>query len=327
MVEVEYEDKYWFEELFYRDVESWMSADIACCDHCYDDFLSEWPLAYEAEDAKFQCNSIDMDLFYSGSRLQDWYTKDEFDYFIRKIECPRCGSPLEYNIWCYELPFRVDPDFEQHTVELNRIRKETPFLLLTNPFAQKVHAAINQLGSMCISEEIFFPLFRARVIDPKLDITWSASEFTFPPKEYVVEGRYNHAGLPALYLASDAQTCFYELRNTDCMIAKLTITQPLKILDLTREYGRDEEEQESLFNTLVYSAFMSAKQDEYGWHKPMYVFTRFVRDCALQAGFDAIKYHSTRSNSSFNIVLLSSNNAPLESIVIEEWSKFLELKL
>ncbi|QZA76380.1 RES family NAD+ phosphorylase [Deefgea tanakiae] len=322
MPEVEYEDKYWFEELFYRDVESWMSADIACCDHCYDDFLASWPLAYGAEDAKFQCNSIDMDSFYSGSRLQDCYTKDEFDYFIKKIECPRCGSPLKYNIWCYELPFMVDPEFEQHAVELDRVRKETPFLLLTNPFAQKVHTAICELGSTYTPEIVLAPLFRARAIDPKVKTEWLATEFSYPPKEYVGEGRYNHAGLPALYLASDAQTCFYELRNVDCMIAKLTITQPLKILDLTREYGRDEEEHESLFSTLAYSAFMSARQDETGWHKPMYVFTRFVRDCALQAGFDAIKYHSTRSNSSFNIVLLSDNSVPLESIVIEEWSNY-----
>ncbi len=299
-----------------------MNADIACCDYCHDDFLNEWPLAYGAEGARFQCNSIDMETFYYGSRLQDFYTKEEFDYFIKKEKCPRCGNSLKFNIWCYELPFTIDSDFEKNIIELDRIRKETPFLLLSNPFAQKVNAAICEIGKKYTHETILHPLFRARAIDNEKMTDWSEKEFTYPPKEYVNEGRYNHAGFPALYLASDAQTCLHELRNVDCMIAKLRITKPLKILDLTYNFYQEDEKYESLFKTIAYSAFVSAKQDDTGWHKPMYVFTRFVRDCAFQAGFDAIKYNSTRSHDSFNIVVLSSNNVPLEAIVIEDWSKF-----
>lgn len=46
---IEEEDQYCFDELFYRDLESWFSSDIACCDNCYDDFLENWPHAYAAD--------------------------------------------------------------------------------------------------------------------------------------------------------------------------------------------------------------------------------------------------------------------------------------
>ncbi len=32
-----------FEEWFYHDIEKAFSADIACCDRCYADFLAMWP--------------------------------------------------------------------------------------------------------------------------------------------------------------------------------------------------------------------------------------------------------------------------------------------
>jgi len=53
-------------------------------------------------------------------------------------------------------------------------------------------------------------------------------------------------------------------------------------------------------------SLMSAKQDSTGWHRPKYVFSRFIADCAKSAGFDAIKYPSTMAgNECFNLVILN----------------------
>ena len=38
-----------FCEIFYHELESWFTADIACCDDCYDDFLSKWPAVYSRD--------------------------------------------------------------------------------------------------------------------------------------------------------------------------------------------------------------------------------------------------------------------------------------
>lgn len=301
---LEEEDPSWFEELFYHDLESWFSSDIACCDECYDDFLTYWPHAYAADKAAFQCSSIGLDTFYSGSRLRDIYTKEQFDRYIQLISCPRCGNELKYNIWPYTLPFNVVRDFETKINEISRIAQKTPFLLLSNEFAREVHDAIHNLSTETNSIALDSALFRARASESLK--SRDKSEFYFPPSNVVSEGRYNHAGMPTLYLASNPETCFHEMRGTACVIAEIKITEKIKILDLTDAY-ESHQKHSDLLSTIVYSALMSAKQDNTGWHRPKYIFSRFVADCAKSAGFDAIKYPSTRGDGEcFNIVIINN---------------------
>jgi len=299
------EDTYWFADLFYKDLESWFSSDIACCDECYDDFLENWPHVYSADKEAFQRGSIDMDSFYSGSRLQEYYTKEQFDNFICFIHCPRCGAKLSGNIWPYTLPFDVVDGFESIIYEIANIANKTPFLLLEHPFARKVYEAIIELAKESTSTRHDKPLYRAR--KKKSLASKEINDFDFPPKIYVKEGRYNHAGMPALYLGSDPETCFFELRETQCVIAEIEIQCKLKILDLTDIYEHHHKYSD-LLNTLVYSALMSARQDDSGWYKPKYIFTRFISDCAKASGFDSIKYPSTRKNSqNYNMVLINED--------------------
>jgi RES domain-containing protein len=300
-----FEDKYDFEELFYRDIESWFSADIACCDKCYDDFVNTWPYAYWADNEAFQKCGIDLDTFFSGSRLQDIYTEEEFDYFIRTIGCPRCGAPLsaDGNIWPYCLPFKNDSVIESTIDALASIAERTPFLLLNHHSSERVLSAIANMSSNTVPTDLSQTLFRARsveIVHPNIE------DFDFPPKRYVGEGRYNHAGMPVLYLASDKKTCFYEMRESVCTVAEIKIRRKLKILDfmnLDESSSKDTE----ILKTLVYSALISSKQENEGWHRPKYVFSRFVADCALHAGFHAIKYPSTRlAKDNYNLVIIDS---------------------
>lgn len=292
-----------FEEFFYRDLESWFSADIACCDYCYDEFISEWPHAYSAEDARFQKNGIPLSAFYSGSRLHQYYTEEQFSELIKQINCPRCLAPLEHNIWAYDLPFSVPNDFASNVESLVQTASRTPFLLLENKFCREILEALVDLAGRNSEREFKSPLYRARQTSGT-PIVHKIEKFEAPPKEVVSEGRYNHSGAPVLYIASDMQTCRAEMRGVGCTVAEFTLIEKLRVLDLIDPYeqhrGHDD-----LLNSLVYSALLSAKQSDQGQFRPHYVVSRFVADCAKYSGFQAIMYPSTRtSNDSFNLAIL-----------------------
>lgn len=300
-----------FEEYFYHDIEKGFSADIACCDHCYEDFLSMWPHADYADDCYFQTRRIDLDWFYSAGYLKDQYSKAEFDNYIAQISCPRCGNPLGGNIWAYNLPFNVSRDFEKTILQVSALGRLTPFLLLEHGFCQEVLLSLRDLSKVVASAPCDVSLFRARRII-STDLPQLIDTFDFPPARFVQEGRYNHAGNPVLYLGSDKETCQAELLNSPCLVLEFELLPAIRILDLTDPFNAHEAHAD-LLNTLVYSALVSAKQSNEGLHKPHYIVSRFVADCARAAGFDAIKYPSTRRTAkNFNLVLVNAS-LPLAS--------------
>lgn len=295
-----------FEEEFYANLEKGFSADIACCDYCHDEFVELWPLANIAENFEFQKSEVDLDWFYKYSYLQQFYTFAQFQFHISQMECPRCTMPLEHNIWAYNLPFDIPHNFETIIKDVSFLAKSTPFLLLDHHYCKSVFDAIKTLNQSC--EPIFLasPLFRARE-NSKGDLLELISSFDFPPIEVVKEGRYNHAGNPVLYLASDKETCHSEIRNAVCTIVELELSTKIRILDLTDPYSKHNLHHD-LLNSLVYSALTSAPHNDEGWHKPYYVVSRFVADCAKSAGFDAIKYPSTRRhNDNYNLVIVNQS--------------------
>lgn len=169
----------------------------------------------------------------------------------------------------------------------------------------EVFELVKRLAAKTREELISGRLYRARKAKPGM--VEAASTFDFPPAEYVAEGRYNHAGRPVLYVASTSKTCVAEMRDVDCLIMGFELATVIKTLDLVDPdvYGEEDEE---LLSALCYSSLASAPASGAGWDKPAYVFTRFLADCAAFAGFDAIKYPSTRLGSqdgSFNLVILN----------------------
>lgn len=178
-----------FEELFYADLESWFSADIACCDRCYDEFISDWPHAYGANEAEFQKAGISLDTFYSGSRLQEVYTPEQFSELIGRLVCPRCLSNLEHNIWAYELPFAVPRTFAANVDAVVRAAMNTPFLLLENEFCREVLSAISDLAKRSKKRKFSEPIFRGRDSSNGA-VAQELEQFGAAPREVVSEGRY-----------------------------------------------------------------------------------------------------------------------------------------
>lgn len=290
-----------FEEYFYRDVEKGFTADVACCRSCYLDYVAKWPRLANGKDSRFNEGEIDLSHFYEGSYLRDVFTKEEYDQFFPQLKCPRCSSPMNGMLWAFNFDFDVRDGFEDDIEQISQLAAKTPFLLLDHPLCREIQTAVKELASLQAPEPITATFFRARSTSGST-VPRDLKEFDFPPARFVSEGRYNHAGQPVLYLADSSSTCVAELRNAPCLIAELQIVGMYKVLDLTDPFAAHEKHAD-LLNSLVFSALLSATQEDTGQHRPHYTVSRFVRDCALQAGFDGIKYPSTRLEG-FNLVLL-----------------------
>lgn len=295
-----------FEALFYRDLEKGWNADHFYCDHCYNDFVAEWPLAYSASDAKLQRAGIDLNSFFSGSRLYSEFTMEDYRRLIVQIKCINCRTPLRGgSIWPYHLPFNVPRQFELNVHEISQIAAKAPFLLLAHPFSVEIFDLVKRLFANAPAQPLADRLYRARKTGYQVEK--NVATFDFPPAQVVIEGRYNHAGRPVLYVASSLRTCVAEMRNANCLVMEFQLATPIKILDLVNldDYSGDDYE---LLGALCYSSLVSAPSAGEGWDRPAYVFTRFFADCATYAGFDAIRYPSTRLGSqdgSFNLVILN----------------------
>jgi len=205
-------------------------------------------------------------------------------------------------MWPYNFPFNVDPRFEQNIVELAALAERTPFLILTHPFAKTTLSTLQGLASSLSPVPILGNLYRGRLATQA--ISGLLGEFDVPLPHMVEEGRYNHAGNPVLYLCSDAETCFEEMRRNSCVVAELDFDSRLKVLDLLKPEDSHPEFADAL-SALTYSALVSAPQPSSGWHKPKYVFSRFIADCARFSGIQAIRYPSTRiTKENFNLVII-----------------------
>jgi len=306
-----------FIELFYKELESWFSADIACCDNCVDEYIENWAGVYQ-KDLTFQTNSISLLTFYSGTLLSQYFSEKEFEDLIGNIECPRCGSELYGSIWPYELNVNLPDNFECILEEIFNISLRTPFLLLNHPFAKEVYEYIQSTGKTVQKERITKKYYRARK-NAKNKI-YNGKDLFVPPQNVITEGRYNHAGQQVLYLGESITTCFYELRLPEegITMAEVEIGQPLKILDFTDENLSENK----ILNAIIWSSLTNSPKEGYGWYKPHYVFTRFVTDCAIAAGFEAIKYPSVRLDGGSNIVIIEPKTFELISLThIERLNK------
>jgi len=217
-----------FEEMVYADLERAFDSGIVCCDECRDDFLEYWPWADKADDYEFQKRGIDLQWFYNGGRIRNIWSEEEYWSLMAQLRCPRCEAPLTERIWAFELPFDAR-DLEDRINEVSELAKLTPFLLLENEFCRDVYSAIKAAAKNVTAANIKQAMYRARAQTsmPKRMV----SEFDFPPPRFVGEGRYNHAGSPVLYLASDLETCIKEMRNASSLTLKFELTCPLIVFD------------------------------------------------------------------------------------------------
>jgi RES domain-containing protein len=215
----------------------------------------------------------------------------------------------------YEHPFDVPDGFLSDIEEIAQIAARTPFLLLIHPFAEHTFKTLEALAKTTPITSISATYYRARKDNGH--ILDALADFGPPPPEKVAEGRFNHAGHAMLYLALEADTAFGEVAapGVQYFVASLRIETNLKVLNLSLKNEADSED-EILIQCLARSALCAAPRTGEGWVAREYVFTRFVADCARNAGFDAIGYGSTKGYGA-NLVILEPPR-PLSGIAVLE---------
>lgn len=295
-----------FNDAFSEEIDSDFASSICCCDACYGDFRAHWPdVAFRA--MEFQTQSMETFYAVDNSRLPGIWSPAEISTLRHFVRCVRCMEFATDNIWIYEHNFSDAEEIEHEIDELLTIGDETPFLLLEHDFARRVLAHIRQAITTAGRLPSGLRLYRARASSSMSSLGQATDvliTYAPPPARYVEEGRFNHAGTPMLYLASTPEVAAAEIGmpGEPCHIAELTTCQELVFLDLTN-IDEDTPGYE-LMGPLASSALVAAPRSGEGWQKKQYVFSRFVADCARSAGYDAIRYASTKNEKGTNIVIL-----------------------
>ena len=295
-----------FNDILGDEIDSAFGSTICCCDFCYRDFKRHWPeVAFREMD--FQTQSMESWWFLEYSRMIDLYSPAEMSTLRHFVTCLRCGRIDSYNFWLYEHLFSDADEIEQAVDELLVLGSKTPFLMLDHHFARRVLDQIKEMVSSASRRSVSEPLYRARLAADVDRLGQDAAElatYAPPPAAYVGEGRFNHAGSPMLYAASTPVVAAAELGRPGDLayVAELRIASELLVLDLVDlEEGTTGFE---LMKALASSALLLAPNTGEGWLKRQYIFSRFVADCARSAGFNAIRYGSTKHVSGSNIVVL-----------------------
>ncbi|MEY8757926.1 RES family NAD+ phosphorylase [Peribacillus frigoritolerans] len=286
-------------DIFYHELDSWYNSSIFYCESCVDKFIEQWPGIYN-RDMYFQRNALSLSTFYEGSRVRDVFTKEEFTDIVKDLTCPNCDDQVSGFIFPYEMNFDIPENFEDTLKEIAAVAEDTPFLLYEQPFVKKVCKEIETISKTIKTSDVVNPLFRATQFE---EIAHYKNDRFLPKREYINEGRYNHAGQPVLYVGEDDLTCYFETREPEegIMLARVEIQTEMKILDLMDENLDNND----IIQAIKFSSLMSSPKEGEGPYKPHYIFTRLVADVAKSVGFDAIRYPSIRFNKGFNIAVLT----------------------
>ena len=295
-----------FNHILSDELDSRFASSICCCDYCYDRFKLRWP-DVPFRRMEFQRNSMESRWAVEASRLPDIYSAAELSTLKHLVRCPECLAYGAQNIWLYEHRFSNVDAIEQDIDEILQIAHETPFLLLTHPFAVSVLEEIRRQATLVTPTTIRTPLYRARFSAAVASLKQNPdalATFGAAPARVVGEGRFNHAGVPMIYISDSAETAAAEMGEPGnlCHIAELQLLKAIKILDL---FAIDDDNPGfDILGAAAASALLAAPRTGEGWVKRQYVFSRFVADCAHSAGFDAICYGSIKSRDAANYVLL-----------------------
>jgi hypothetical protein len=233
----------------------------------------------------------------------------------RHLHCPYCGNSdfslgLEVGI-----KTRFDKEVDAHmdevyglygseVRELEKLLEQYPLLAYQDKLAKRIHKEINQRKLPVTSIQGKF--YRARKVESSEVI--SSRKMYNPPVGKPSEGRFNHAGQSHLYLANDKATAIKEVISDEHAVLVWTqefeISIPVNdILDLSFDWGMLTPSTSTLLLSLkVYDTLGRSDRNMENW-KPDYFLTRYIMDCAKQAGYNGIKYNSTKDEYNFDLVL------------------------
>lgn len=260
--------------------------------------------------------------------LGDFDLKEEsLDNIVRNLGCPYCGNDTFNPYSEIGLEDRFDAANRKHLagakrkygksiLSLEDLAKRTPLLISTHPLAKKIFREIDvQMPRQTTAEGDYF---WARGTEG--DRIFSVGEMLAPPHGKPSEGRYNHGGQNHLYLSQYLEAAISEvsssLKKGDqicCVAVRLTAPVP-HILHLSFEWDDYDPSTSALLVALDSSHVLVKKGSNTENWKPDYFLTRFIMDCAKNAGYNGILYKSVQSFGD-NLVIFNPAT-PLQ--IIEE---------
>jgi RES domain-containing protein len=202
----------------------------------------------------------------------------------------------------------------------NNIELNNPYII-AKEICNKLENLIKPLESK-ISNVV---LYRARIgIDTmllkpgfseedtyKVAIPFRKSKIGAPKPSLSNDGRFNRKGTSYLYLASTMETAINEIRPSvghDVSIGQFRISKEVKIIDFTKldfyDYAYSDNKIEEYVKLENIEQMMCVPNPD-----KQYTITQCFADALLLLGFDGIKFYSSVSDSSYNMVLFEKRNA------------------
>ncbi|MDH7462613.1 RES family NAD+ phosphorylase [Chitinophagaceae bacterium 26-R-25] len=244
----------------------------------------------------------------------------------RHLHCPYCGHAdfdLGFEVGVKtRFEKQVDAHMEEvyglygdEVIELENLLEQYPLLAYQNKLAKRIHKEINQrkLPFTIIQGEFY----RARKVESSEVL--SSGKMYNPPVGKPSEGRFNHAGQSHLYLANDKATSIKEVISDEHAVLvwtqKFEISKTVNdILDLSFDWSKLTPSTSTLLLSLkVYNTIGRNDRNKENW-KPDYFLTRYLMDCAKQAGYKGIKYNSTKDEYNFDLVLFYPDQVKITAV-------------
>jgi hypothetical protein len=182
-----------------------------------------------------------------------------------------------------------EPRFREFSAHLEKY----PYLGLAHRLGKEIFKGIKSLPQSSIGEPSWF---RARRVEGSDLISHEEMLPPDPERIPIPEGRYNHFGQGAFYLAETGEGAAREVLGSSgglAWVQKFALNNITQIANLSRGLlDTAEKDQSVLLFGLAFSTVLAHPvQRTAGW-KPEYFVPRFIADCLKREGFKGIRFRS-----------------------------------
>ena len=241
-----------------------------------------------------------------GDLLHDWNVPEDIhEEVAERLSCENCGDS-EFNLYT-DIGLYTSEEIE-HAERWRSWRKKYstklddfgtylskyPYLGSAHSLGREIRKMITEYEATTIEPGSWW---RARRADGAREF---GTKDMLPPDEShaVSEGRFNHYGQRAFYLAERAETALIETLDHEkgevlAWVQEFTFPKMEGVLDLIKPDWYEEDRIPLLALGLLSHMNRLAPPRDSPW-KPEYFVPRYIADCAREAGFKAIRFQSAR---------------------------------
>lgn len=282
--------------------------------HCYN--CQPWE---DGEMIWVRGNQTTLDELLSEYRVPEKYRET----VASRLNCGNCGTPLSLwddvgakdseeiaheKLWD-KWTAKLAPELESFGKHLS----EYPYLGLAHKMGKRIHKDIETFPRVSLEDSIWW---RARA--PFSAKRPQASDMLPPPPAAAKsEGRFNHFGQVAFYLASQQFAALSEALDASegevvAWLQKYRIQGAGDLLDL-RSPGYPDEIDLPVLTVGLATHLPDLQPEKASPWKPEYFVPRFIADCAKARGFRGILFHS-RKHINDNLVLFKWDDIRLRRV-------------